>query len=44
VNKENPNFIFNKDANVCDVGHKRTLTSVFEILKNEGCDIPNLIN
>ena len=29
VNKDNPNFIFNSDANRMDIGHKRSLSSVF---------------
>lgn len=32
LNKDNPNFIFNQDKDECDVGHKRSLSSVFAIL------------
>ena len=31
INKENPNFIFNNDIDVDDVGHKRSLTSIWKV-------------
>ena len=31
VNKNNPNFIFNNSKDKTDVGHKRSITSVFEV-------------
>jgi tubulin polyglutamylase TTLL6/13 len=30
INKENPNFVFNTDSKKSDVGHKRSMSSVFE--------------
>ena len=42
INKENSNFIFNTDSQKTDVGHKRSLTSVFEQLKNQGRDIDSI--
>lgn len=33
INKDNPNFIFNQDATKMDVGHKRSIKSVFEKLE-----------
>jgi tubulin polyglutamylase TTLL6/13 len=39
INKENPNFIFNNDANKMDVGHKRSIKSVFGKLEEEGHNI-----
>ena len=34
VNKDNPNFVFNKNIDRVDVGHKRTMSSVFNLMKN----------
>ena len=31
VNKDNPNFIFNEDSSKADVGHKRSMFSIFEV-------------
>jgi tubulin polyglutamylase TTLL6/13 len=42
VNKLNPAFVFNKNAECDDIGHKRSLTSVFELLENKGVDIDEL--
>lgn len=39
INKENPNFIFNNDASKMDVGHKRSIKSVFGKLEEEGHNI-----
>ena len=33
INKDNPNFKFNEDSSKMDVGHKKSLTSVFKMLK-----------
>lgn len=33
INKDNLNFKFNVDVNEMNVGHKRSLSSVFEVLK-----------
>ena len=35
INKDNPNFVFNEDEKKMDVGHKRSMTSVFDLLRNE---------
>lgn len=42
INKENPNFIFNNDAGKMDVGHKRSIKSVFGKLEEEGFNIKKL--
>ena len=31
INKDNSNFIFNEDASADDVGHKRSITSIFKV-------------
>ena len=36
INKNNPNFQFNKSDKNMNQGHKRSLTSVIETLKNLG--------
>jgi tubulin polyglutamylase TTLL6/13 len=33
INKDNENFVFNENENDMTKGHKRSLTSVFETLK-----------
>jgi len=38
INKDNPNFEFNEDEKAADVGHKRSLTSVLSLMKDEGVD------
>lgn len=42
INKDNPNFIYNEDSEEDDIGHKRSLESVYETLEDEGVDIPKL--
>ncbi|CAG9327501.1 ttll-11_9 [Blepharisma stoltei] len=42
VNKNNENFIFNEDPENDDVGHKRSLSSVFAYLEEKGHDINKL--
>lgn len=42
VNKHNPNFVFNDDSETDDVGHKRSLTSTFEMLRDKGYDVDSL--
>ena len=32
INKDNPNFVFNENAEEADIGHKRSLISVFKVL------------
>lgn len=39
VNKENPNFIFNESINEMNVGHKRSLTSVYKQIEDDGHDV-----
>lgn len=33
INKDSPNFVFNDDDKKMDVGHKRSLESVYETLR-----------
>ena len=33
INRDNPNFKFNDDSTKMDVGHKKSLTAVFNMLK-----------
>ena len=42
VNKANPNFIFNEDSDVDDIGHKRSLTSTMKMFTEMGYDVPGL--
>jgi tubulin polyglutamylase TTLL6/13 len=42
INKESPDFVFNDSEDSDDVGHKRSLTSVFKILENDGVDCDRL--
>lgn len=41
INKENPNFIFNDDAEEADVGHKRSVVSVFKVSDYFGKNLTN---
>jgi tubulin polyglutamylase TTLL6/13 len=43
INKDSPNFIFNNDTKRTDVGHKRSLSSVWELMKSKGIDVDNII-
>lgn len=36
INKKNPKFIFNSSNQRMDVGHKRSLTSVFKLIEKRG--------
>eukprot|EP00656_Telonema_subtile_P012284 TRINITY_DN16180_c0_g1_i11.p1 TRINITY_DN16180_c0_g1~~TRINITY_DN16180_c0_g1_i11.p1 ORF type:complete len:531 (+),score=143.88 TRINITY_DN16180_c0_g1_i11:149-1741(+) len=38
INKKNDNYEFNEDAEAADQGSKRSMSSVFEVLKEQGCD------
>ena len=38
INKDHPNYEFNENMKKHNEGHKRSLTSVFEILEEEGFD------
>ena len=44
INKDNDNFIFNEDENDMSVGHKRSLTSVLELLRENGENVDKLWN
>lgn len=39
INKLNPKFVFNKSSEDMDVGHKRSMTSVFRSMQEAGVDI-----
>jgi len=42
INKNSEKFVYNENAEDDDVGHKRSLSSVFNLLKEEGHDIDKL--
>ncbi|KAM3131882.1 hypothetical protein pb186bvf_016003 [Paramecium bursaria] len=42
VNKDNENFIFNETAEKMDIGHKRSMTSVFQLMRDKGEDVDKL--
>lgn len=42
INKESPNYVFNTSSDKSNVGHKRSMTSVFELMKKMGVDIENI--
>ena len=39
INKDSPKFIFNESVENMDVGHKRSLTSVFKHIASQGQDV-----
>ena len=39
INKDNPNFIFNEAQDKDDVGHKRSMTSIYKLLESMGHDV-----
>ena len=39
INKTNPAFSYNTDKDKADVGHKRSMTSVFEVMEKNGADV-----
>jgi tubulin polyglutamylase TTLL6/13 len=41
INKNHENFVFNQGEDE-DVGHKRSLNSIYKLLKKEGGDIEEL--
>jgi tubulin polyglutamylase TTLL6/13 len=43
INKNSENFIFNKKADMGHIGHKRSLTSVLELLKEKGMNTVKLL-
>lgn len=42
VNKENPNFIYNESSTEMNIGHKRSLTSIFKKISEEGHNVEEL--
>jgi len=44
INKDNPNFVFNKSAEEDNVGHKRSLKAVMKTLEERGYDVKTLWN
>jgi len=42
INKDNPKFIFNESVSNMDVGHKRSLTSVYKHIENQGQNVEAL--
>ena len=42
INKENEKFVFNEDDEDMSVGHKRSLTSIYELLEEKGVDVQSL--
>jgi tubulin polyglutamylase TTLL6/13 len=42
INKDNPKFVFNESEKDMSKGHKRSLTSVYELMKNQGVDVDSL--
>ena len=43
INKKNKNFVFNKGSEKDSEGHKRSLISVFQLLKSQGHDTEKLM-
>ena len=39
INKESPNFIFNEDIDNMNIGHKRSLTSVYRKIAEDGHNV-----
>ncbi len=39
INKDNPKFVFNQSEKDMSKGHKRSLTSVLELMKGLGIDV-----
>lgn len=42
INKTNKKFVFNTSETNMSVGHKRSLTSIFNLLKNKGFNIEEI--
>ena len=42
INKDSPNFIFNDNVENMNVGHKRSLTSIYQKLAEDGHDVNEL--
>ena len=44
INKNNPNYLPNKNIENDDEGHKRSLSAIFKALENYGCNVEELKN
>ena len=42
LNKHNPNFVYNTSADNMNVGHKRTLSSTYDLLAKKGVNVDKL--
>ena len=42
INKDSEKFVFNQDENDMGVGHKRSLTSIYDMLREKGVDVDTL--
>jgi tubulin polyglutamylase TTLL6/13 len=42
INKNSSNFVFNQNESEDDIGHKRSLASVWKFLKERGNDVDKL--
>jgi tubulin polyglutamylase TTLL6/13 len=42
INKTNKKFVFNTSETNMNIGHKRSLTSIFNYLKNRGVDVDEI--
>ena len=42
INKNNPNYLPNKNIDNDDEGHKRSLSAIFKAFENIGCDVQSL--
>ena len=42
INKLSPEFEFNTDANKADTGHKRSMSSVFQAMRDKGEDVDEM--
>ena len=44
INKNHPKYEANTELKNTDIGHKRSITSIFELLENEGFDSAKIWN
>ena len=42
INKKNPKFVYNSSNQRMDVGHKRSLTSVFKLIEKRGFNLKEI--
>lgn len=42
INKLNPKFIFNTSSKDMSIGHKRSLTSVYKLMKEQGYNVKEI--